>query len=48
MSQVTVSQMSVSEIGVVNTALTAFMKLSSADSVTMGQRVEYTLVSTVA
>ena len=47
-SQVTVSQMSVSEIPVAYTALTAFMKQSSADSVTVGQRIGYTRVSTVS
>jgi Resolvase, N terminal domain len=48
MSLVTVSQMFVLEIPVANTALTAFMKQSSADSVTVGQRIGYTRVSTVA
>jgi hypothetical protein len=47
-SQVTVSQMFVLEIPVANTALTAFMKQSSADSVTVGQRIGYTRVSTVS
>ena len=48
MSKVTVSQMFVSEIPVSNTALTAFMKQSSAGSVIKGQRIAYTRVSTVS
>jgi predicted site-specific integrase-resolvase len=47
MSQVTVSQMLVSEIPVANTALTALMKQPSADSVSVGQRIGYTRVSSV-
>jgi Resolvase, N terminal domain len=40
--------MLVSEIPVSNTVLTAFMKQSSAGSVTEGQRIGYVRVSTVA
>jgi Resolvase, N terminal domain len=40
--------MFVSEIPVSNTVLTAFMKQSSAGSVTEGQRIGYVRVSTVA
>jgi hypothetical protein len=47
-SQVTASQMLVSEIPVSNTELTAFMKQSSADSVTVGQRIGYTQVAMVS
>jgi hypothetical protein len=48
MSQVTVSQMLVSEIPVSNTAFPPFMKQSSAGSVTEGRRIGYVRVSTVA
>ena len=44
----TVSQISVSEIPLSNTALTAFTEQASADSVVVGQRVGYVRVSTVA
>ena len=47
-SQVTVSQMLLSEIPVSNTVLIAFMKQSSADVVTESQRIGYVRVSTVA
>jgi DNA invertase Pin-like site-specific DNA recombinase len=47
-SHVTVSQMSVLEITVSNSALARFMKQSSAGVVTEGQRIGYVRVSTVA